>query len=413
MLWLSQVLSAIGDQLHSLAVIWISIQIGGAKAGFVAAAGTTAGIVVGLFAGVYADRWNRRSAMIAVDALRAVAVLVLAVVAQSGQLQLWQMAVVAVVVSALGSLFNPCMTASLPALVSQPENLRAITALMIMTFRIARLVGPGIAAVVLAYLPISAFFVIDSASYVVSALAIWSLGTKYMWRPQQASTAAGVRGIMLDLSLSARLVAKNPQLAFNLSLCLFEPGLWCAAYLVGLPLMIKHAAFGSSDTSVTAYATIICAYGFGNVSSLVALGTRVLHKRAGFFSGVGITIMGVGFLFLSFAPNLFLACIAAAFAAAGGPIADLAMTQLLQHFPDEYRGKLNSLRFFLSGLGAAVGLGTAPFLFATVNSTAGVAICARCMLSLGLIGMAFGPAFDRHRQLRTVDGVGFILEPEA
>jgi MFS family permease len=416
-LWLSQVLSAIGDQLHSLAVLWISVQIGGPKAGFVAAAGTTAGVAVGLLAGVYADRWNRRVAMVAVDIIRAVAVLILAAAAQAGSLQLWELALVAVVVASLGSLFNPCMFASLPALVPQPEMLRAITALMIMTFRIARLIGPGIAGVVLAYFPISTFFVIDSATYVVSALAIWSLGANYVWRPEKISTNTGVRAIVDELRMSGKLVLQSPQLSLCLGMNLMEAGLWCSIYLVGFPLMVKQAAFGASAANVSAYATMVCAYGFGNVLSLLAVGTKELHRRAGFFSGLGLAIMGLGFLLVSFTHNLVLACAAAAFAASGGPIADMATTTLVQQCPDEHRGKLNSFRGFVGGLGAAIGLATAPYFFATLSSTTGIAVCAGGIFAIGCFGAIFGPAMDKRsakpgadKETNETDEVGGMTE---
>lgn len=396
MLWGSQVLSAIGDQLHSLAVLWIAVQIGGPKAGLVAASGTTAGTIVGLFAGVYADRLDRRIAMIVVDILRGVAVLVLAAVAHFGTLQLWQLGIIAVVVSTLGSLFNPCMSASLPALVSQPELLRAMTALMMMTFRIARLVGPGIAGLLLAYYPVSTFFLIDSATYVVSAFAIWCLGAKYLWRPKSISKKGGLHGIRIDLALSTRVVLRHKQLAFALVLASFEPGLWCAAYLVGLPLMVKQGALGIENVNVTNYAMIICAYGCGNVLSLLLVGTHELARRCSFFIGLGLSIMGLGFVLLSFSGNLVLACMAAAFAASGGPISDMAMTTMLQKFPTHYRGKLNSLRSSLDGLSAAIGLTSASFVFATVGSTTGITLCGSGILLLGLISLICSPSVDKN-----------------
>ncbi len=395
MLWGSQVLSAVGDQLHSLAVLWIAVQIGGAKAGLVAASGTTAGTIVGLFAGVYADRLDRRVAMIVVDLLRAGAVLLLAIASQFGDLQLWQLGFVAVVVSTLGSLFNPCMSASLPALVSQPEQLRAMTALMMMTFRIARLIGPGIAGLLLAYFPVSTFFVIDSATYVVSAVAIWLLGSKYLWRPKSISKKGGLHGIRVDLALSTRVVLRNRQLAFSLGLCSFEPAMWCAAYLVGLPLLIKQGALGMTNVKVTDYAMIICAYGCGNVLSLLYFGTHELSRRCSFFMGIGLFIMGLGFVLMAISGNLIFACIAAAFAASGGPINDMAMTTLLQKFPTQYRGKLNSLRGSLDGLSAAIGLATASFLFATVSSTIGIALCGSGILILGLVSIVCSHSIDR------------------
>ena len=63
-LWLSQVLSAIGDQIYLLAAIWIAVQISPAAAALVAGADFVAALICGLLGGIYTDRLNRRSAMI-------------------------------------------------------------------------------------------------------------------------------------------------------------------------------------------------------------------------------------------------------------------------------------------------------------------------------------------------------------
>ena len=52
LLWAGQLLSAIGDQLHQVALMWIAVSAVGAGAGLVAAAGTAARLVFGLLGGV-------------------------------------------------------------------------------------------------------------------------------------------------------------------------------------------------------------------------------------------------------------------------------------------------------------------------------------------------------------------------
>lgn len=76
-LWLSQILSAIGDYFYLIAVMWIAVKVAGSEAGIVAAAESGAMLGFGLLGGVYADQWNRRTAMITVDILRAAAVVAL------------------------------------------------------------------------------------------------------------------------------------------------------------------------------------------------------------------------------------------------------------------------------------------------------------------------------------------------
>jgi DHA3 family macrolide efflux protein-like MFS transporter len=113
-LWVSQVLSAMGDYLYDIAVLWIAVKQVGGGAGLVAAAESGSMLLFGLLGGVYADRWNRRRVMIAMDILRALAVALLPILAFTGTLQLWHLVVVAVIVGSLGALFDPALQASLP-----------------------------------------------------------------------------------------------------------------------------------------------------------------------------------------------------------------------------------------------------------------------------------------------------------
>jgi MFS transporter, DHA3 family, macrolide efflux protein len=124
-LWLSQVLSAMGDYFYLIAVMWIAVKVAGSAAGFVAAAETGSMLLFSLLGGVYADRWNRRTTMITVDLLLAIAVATLAVLVPIGRVQLWHLVTIAVVVGSLGALFNPALQASLPALAGDAQTLQA------------------------------------------------------------------------------------------------------------------------------------------------------------------------------------------------------------------------------------------------------------------------------------------------
>lgn len=366
----------------------------GASGGLVVAAGSVAGLFLGLISGVYADRWNRRVAMVAVDILRAVAVLLLALIAAFGHIELWHMALASIVVQGLGSLFGPCLQASLPALTDDPELLRGMTSLMVMTIRIARLVGPVLGGAILAFCPISTFFVVDSVTYILSAVAIWMLGDGYAWRAKRISTSAGVRGVVEDLQASARLAKTNHQIGLTLSIgcvCAFA---WAVAYVVGIPLMMKQST-SNQELGVMAYAYIICAYGCGNVLSNIYVGSLKLHHRAAYFNALGLAIMGFGFLLIALAPTLPLKCAGAALAAIGGPLGDLATATLLQQQPDEHRGKLNSFYGFVCGMGFSVGLSVAPLVFERIDGSEGIAITAFLMMIIGLPGVVV--AFFRKR----------------
>src|SRR5260370_42525771 len=130
LLWTSQVLSAMGDYFYTIAVLWIAVKTAGSEAGFVAGAGAIATFVFGLLGGVYADRWNRRATMVLVDLARAVAVVLLPVLALTGTLQFWHLIVVSVIIASLGGFFDPALQARLPPLTGDPQLLQATNGLM-------------------------------------------------------------------------------------------------------------------------------------------------------------------------------------------------------------------------------------------------------------------------------------------
>ena len=87
-LWAGQSLSAIGDQLMRMAVIWLSVQLAGAGAGFVASAESAAVLVTALFAGAWTERWDPRRTMIGADLVRAVLCMLPVIAAMMGRLDL-------------------------------------------------------------------------------------------------------------------------------------------------------------------------------------------------------------------------------------------------------------------------------------------------------------------------------------
>jgi MFS transporter, DHA3 family, macrolide efflux protein len=160
-LWLSQVLSAMGDYFYLIAVMWIAVKVVGSGAGLVAAAETGSMLLFSLLGGVYADRWNRRTTMITVDLLRGIAVATLPVLAQLGILQLWHLVAIAGAVGSLGALFNPALQASLPVLAGDARTLQATNGLMDVTRRLARALGPSLVGVLITWIPLFHFFTLE------------------------------------------------------------------------------------------------------------------------------------------------------------------------------------------------------------------------------------------------------------
>jgi MFS transporter, DHA3 family, macrolide efflux protein len=383
-LWVSQVLSAIGDNLYTIAVLWTAVRVAGGRAGIVAAAGTVSTLLFGMLGGVYADRWNRRRTMATVDLLRAATVAVLPVLAWRGTLQLWHLAAVAVVVSGLGALFDPALQASLPALVADRQMLQATNGLMDMTRRLARAIGPSLAGVLVAVLSLAHFFTLDAISFIISALAVLSLGRRFAWQPVRAQTAHGFRGIGAEIASAVRVVRAHRALAWALGSNGMSNIAWGAAFTVGAPLLADRVLAGQ----VGAYGLIVGAYGIGNVLGNIIIGSLTIHRRVAMLFA-GRLVLGGGFFIMALSRDLPVAMLGAAI---GGPMGDIVMLTMIQHdLPANQIGKVYSLRLTVSSAGMALGLVLAGPLYALLPIPAAIAACALIITTTGAVGfLRFG-----------------------
>jgi MFS family permease len=168
--WVAQAISLIGDRLNTIALsVLVFGQTGSALlTGIVLTASLAPDLVIAPFAGVLADRYDRRRLMVGADLARAGLVATLPfVVAVNPLLSL----PITFAVGSLGLLFRPAKVAVIPRLVP-PAQIEAATGAVWGADTVADFAGYPISAIVvgvlgLALLPIA--FFLDAASYLVSA----------------------------------------------------------------------------------------------------------------------------------------------------------------------------------------------------------------------------------------------------
>lgn len=380
-LWLAQVFSAIGDRLYEIAIVWLAVQLTGSEAGFVLAAQAVSRLVFGLLGGVYADRLNRRSVMIVSDVARAIVVLSLPLATLWGDLHLFHLMVVAVMVGALNAFFEPALIASLPHLTRSSRTLNALNGLMDVTSRLARIIGPGLAGFWLAIMPISQFFSLDALSFVLSAVAIFSLGRHFDWQPSRDATAS--QGIFSDIREAWGYLQARPHVLWCIIANSITNLSWGCIFMVGTALLIPQRFQGDAGM----LGIIMAVYGVGNVLSNIVVSNLEIRRRPRLVF-IGVLFLALGFVMLSFAPTFRLALFWSAFAALGGPMMDLSLLLMIQHeFPSHVVGKIFSARGMLSHAGYALGLALAAPLFVLLPLLEGMLLMSCLLIVLAIVGM--------------------------
>jgi MFS transporter, DHA3 family, macrolide efflux protein len=339
-LWSGLALSAIGDELHRVALVWLLVELIGQDAGYVSALQFAAVLAVSLFSGIFADRWDQRRTMIGADLARSALAFAPVAALLIAPLNLYTLIPAAVLVSSLRGLFDPLLQASLPRLVKDHTLLPPTNALLDATKRIARLVGPLLGGILGHFMAPLQFFTVDALTFLASAIAIWSLRDSL----PKAEPSRKDLPVDLDLGRAWRSVTQRPAVAVVLLRGFIVNGLWYLAIGLALVILIDQRNLSASGLSgFTGLAMIMASYGAGNViANLVVSNLHPYRPFAWIFAGnalvgLGLLLMGICSLFAPTSlliPGLMLL---AAITALGGPISDIPKNTLWQtaFAPDE------------------------------------------------------------------------------
>ncbi|MEH0937295.1 MFS transporter [Micromonospora psammae] len=219
LLWSATVASRFGDALRTpaLALLAATLTRDPRMVALVTVAAQLPPLLFGLLGGVYADRWDRRRTMAAVDAARAVLVGGLAVAVAAGGATVALLVLTAALLAALGSLFDAASFAVLPSLVPADRLAAANGRLQAGTAVAGGFVGAPVAGVlftVAAALP----FALDAGTFALAALLVLALGHRSgsagAGRPAgtDGGAAPARRSVWREAGDGLRFIAADPVL---------------------------------------------------------------------------------------------------------------------------------------------------------------------------------------------------------
>lgn len=174
LLWLGQATSTLGDGLVPVALSFAVIGTLNRSAtalGVVLAAEILPLVLFVLVGGVWADRLPRQLVMLASDVVRGAVQATLAVLLVTGAAQLWELVVLVAIYGTAQAFFQPAATGLVPATIS-PGRLQQANALLGLSRSVAFVVGPAIAGVIAATTNPGIVFVVDAATFAVSATSL-------------------------------------------------------------------------------------------------------------------------------------------------------------------------------------------------------------------------------------------------
>ncbi len=234
-IWIADVASLFGDWFNMVALYALVEKLTGSPLalGWVFITKLLAFSLASPFAGLIADRLNRRRLMIACDLARALLVLGFLLIDDASDVPL--LYALAAAQMMLGAAFIPARSASIPN-VTSPRELLTANALMAATWSTLLAVGAAAGGFAADWLGLRAVFVIDSLSYCVSAaFLIRTVIPQSTDRPSGPLIRTAARGILSGW----RYVLGHPHVARAL---LIKPA-WTVA---GSALVYMLALLGTT-----------------------------------------------------------------------------------------------------------------------------------------------------------------------
>jgi len=273
-------------------------------------------LVLSAFAGLVADRSDKRRLLYLTQSLEMAQSAALAVLAFLPQVPLPVFFVVAAAGGAMLAFDNPGRRSFVNEMVPPPLIPNAVT-LYSANVNLSRMVGPSLAAALIATVGYGWAFTIDAASYVAVLFSLWRMdGEELRPAPKTPRGRGQVRA-------GLRYIAGVPELWITF-LTLLVVGILSYNFTVVLPLYAERGLHGSDRQFSLIYATF---------SAGAVVGTLVVARRTAMTvrTVVGACLaLGVTMLAMAFVPNVAVAFPAAALVGATSVVYLTVTTALVQ-----------------------------------------------------------------------------------
>ncbi|NEE01766.1 MFS transporter [Phytoactinopolyspora halotolerans] len=356
-------------------------------------------LFAGLWAGLLADRFERKTVMISSDAAAALVLITIPLAAWADRLTAAHVLVVALLAQTIFVFFDAANLGALPSLVPR-RRLPAANSLVAGGGTIVEATVPAIAGLLLVVLSPSSLLVIDAVTFVASALLVRSI-VRPLSRPRVLSEQSGRRGTggFAAIAQGVRFIVDHPVLRYMTVIGTFVA--FSGGSLVGVLVVWADRSLGVREGDWR-FGFVFAAWGVGAVAGSILM-PRIIYRLGGVRTAlVCLPLSGIGGVATALATNWIVGVFAvAAWGAAYIIVAANSVTLRQQVTPEPLMSRVMTVgRMTSFGSGFPAGAMVAGLLADHIDVSYALLLCQGAIVAATAVAW-WSPLRHAPRQLAT------------
>jgi MFS family permease len=346
--WIGQFISLVGTWMQNTTQPYLAYRITGSSLdlGLIAFSSTLPTLLLALPGGVFVERMDKRKIVIVLQIIMMIQAFILAFLALTGRIQIWQIIGLSFVLGAASAIEITARQAMLIELVGKPALPNAI-ALQSTIFNLARVIGPSFTAIILILVKNQgegwAFFA-NGISFLFVIVGLFFVRTPY--RIVKTSPSIKKLDITAEFKEGWDYIRGNTVVLLIMVLVALI-GFFGLPFSQQIPALARSVLQRAADTEEIIAArtgALYLAQGVGALAAALIVSTFSTLRRKGLLMSIGQFVFSVALVLIAFAHSLWSAVVLICILGWATVSQFMMMNTLIQiDVPDELRGRVFSV----------------------------------------------------------------------
>jgi MFS family permease len=292
--WVGQWISVTGTWMQTMALSWLVYRLTNSPMalGLLAVARFGPSLIGSPFAGVIADKFQRRRIVITTQSLSMIQAVVLATLTLTGIIEIWQIFLIACF---QGCVDTVDMTArqTLQMDIVGPNDLQSAISLNSAAFNAGRIVGPGLAGIIVAIWGEGICFLLNSVSYIAVLISLIIIKVTVAVKKPDSS----IRNEILEGMKYVWSAIDIRRLIFSIAI---TSTVGQAALMTLTPIFAKDIL----KAGPAGYGTLLAGAGVGAIFGALITASRNGNQGTFLINALGQGTLGIGIIAVALTPHI-------------------------------------------------------------------------------------------------------------